>query len=527
MTRFVPWILVICVSVALGVTGFPEREERARRLPSRGFFRVGMNLAPVVDYGTNLPFVDVFKASRRWIERGSDISYDAEGYPRLRSGESVETLMVREIHAHYPAGQYVATYEGKGDVSMRRFDVLDVLDDTAGRIDVLVEPGNGGLLLEVATSDAYDPVRNIHVWMPGFADGKRTFNPDFLDRLRGFPVIRFMEWQRTNSSPQVDWEDRARIGDARWSTDKGVPVEILVDLANGLEADPWFCIPHAASDAYVRSFATAVRERLHPDRKVFVEYTNESWNSMFGQSSHLRDAGLERGLSEDAFLAQIRFYSVRSVQVMNIFEEVFGGTSRLVRVAGSQAASPWVSEKILEWKGAHVSFDALGIAPYFGGSFGKPETAVDVSSWSTDRLMDALEEEIDGQNREWIAAQAQVARKYGLELVAYEGGQHLVGFNGAENDGLLTDLFIATNRSPRMYDLYARHLRHWAAEGGGLFVAFNDVGQPSKWGSWGALEFLAQPPDGAPKARALRDAMRRPRRPHDVRAEGPGAPDLG
>ena len=39
-------------------------------------------------------------------------------------------------------------------------------------------------------------------------------------------------------------------------------------------------------------------------------------------------------------------------------------------------------------------------------------------------------------------------------------------------DVVLTDLFVSANQSPRMYDLYRKHLASWFAEGGGLFAAF-------------------------------------------------------
>lgn len=495
--------------------------------PIGSALRIGMNLAPVVDYGTNLPFVDVFKSSRKWIEKGGDVQFDAAGYPRLRVGQSVDALMLREIDGRYPWGDYVVTYAGQGEVEMNKFDVVDVVDAKPGRLDVMVSPANGGLLLQVQSSDAADPVRDIHVWMPGFETAGKTFNPPFVERLRPYPVIRFMEWQRTNGSPNVEWSDRPQVEDARYSTDKGAPLEVMLDLVNGLGADPWFTIPHKASDGFVREFAKLVRKRLRPDGKVYVEYTNEIWNSMFEQSAYAREKGLAAGLSDDAFLAQLRFYSERAVAVMKIFEEVFAGTDRLVRVAGSQSATPWVSEKILEWKNAHESFDALGIAPYFGGAFGKPETASEISEWTTAKLLDELQAEIDGKNRDQIAAQAEIAKRFGMDLVAYEGGQHLVGFNGAENDDLLTDLFINANRSPRMYDLYKRHLRHWTTQGGGLFVAFNDIGSPSKWGSWGALEYLEQPLAEAPKERALVEAGKSSRRSSSVAQRGPDAPDMG
>ena len=93
-------------------------------------------------------------------------------------------------------------------------------------------------------------------------------------------------------------------------------------------------------------------------------------------------------------------------------------------------------------------------------------------------------------------------------LIAYEGGQHLVGHGGAENDEALTKLFAAVNRHPRMYDLYRKHLNHWFAEGGGLYGVFSFVGAPSKWGSWGVLEYQDQPASQSHKYRALADTAR-------------------
>ncbi|HRF95319.1 MAG TPA: hypothetical protein PLZ51_08990 [Aggregatilineales bacterium] len=101
----------------------------------------------------------------------------------------------------------------------------------------------------------------------------------------------------------------------------------------------------------------------------------------------------------------------------------------------------------------------------------------------------------------------RVTNQYGVELVAYEGGQHLTGYAGAENDDRLTDLFIAVNRDARMGDLYLAYLTQWDELGGGLFVNFSDISEPSKWGSWGVLEYQTQPREDAPKYDALLDFM--------------------
>lgn len=476
-----------------------------------------MNLSGLADWSTEWPLVDVFRSSRPWVKSDwqsalDDPAYafDAQGNPLLKPGQRVQTLMLREIGGHYPAGDYVITYQGTGKITLGPGDTRQITKARKGRIVVKVVPGDAGILLQVTESDPRDPVRDIHVWMPGFENAKPPFHPLFLKRLEPFGALRFMDWQQTNNSPLKHWADRAQPTDARFATPRGVAPEVLIDLANTLNVDPWFCMPHLADDAFIRSFALLVKQRLKPDRKIYIEYSNEVWNAQFAQARFALQQGRKQNLGPSDFESQLRWYSQRSVDVFKIWESAFGavGKKRLVRVMASQSANPWVSEQVLSWKDAARHVDALAIAPYFGNDFGGAETQASVAKWSVNQLLDALDKELDGKHRAWIEQQAAVARKYGVSLVAYEGGQHLVGVAGAENNQPLTDLFIAANRSPRMAALYRRHLDMWFKSGGGLYMAFSSVSKPTKWGSWGALEYQEQPVAAAPKYRALVDFLR-------------------
>jgi hypothetical protein len=91
-------------------------------------------------------------------------------------------------------------------------------------------------------------------------------------------------------------------------------------------------------------------------------------------------------------------------------------------------------------------------------------------------------------------------------LVAYEGGQHIVGNKKVKNNKDLNNFFIELNRRPEMYDLYTELLNDWEKSGGGLFMHFVDIGKPSKHGSWGALEYVEQ--KESPKYNALIDFIR-------------------
>lgn len=73
---------------------------------------------------------------------------------------------------------------------------------------------------------------------------------------RRWAALLPQDWGRTNNSPYSEWSSRALPSNQFWSTDKGVPFEVMAALANLMSATPWFCVPHQATDAYVTSMAT-------------------------------------------------------------------------------------------------------------------------------------------------------------------------------------------------------------------------------------------------------------------------------
>jgi hypothetical protein len=200
------------------------------------------------------------------------------------------------------------------------------------------------------------------------------------------------------------------------------------------------------------------------------------------------------------------------VQIFQIWEQIFGGTDRLVRVLPSQAANPWLSEQIVAYQNAFAHADALAIAPYFEcsdvaaggwGNLGDPATADQVAAMTVDQILDIELGHIRNCALNQMIGNAAVAQKYGLKLVAYEGGQSLVAWGAAQNNSQLTQLFEAANRSPRMQDLYSEYLNNWKNAGGDLFLHYTDVSGYTKYGSFGSLESQDQDSVTAPKYRAL------------------------
>jgi hypothetical protein len=477
---------------------------------------LGMNLAGVTDWSSELVFVDSFKSARTWISqakgqpwgKGGPLDLDGRGHVRsLRDGQFAETVVWTDFGTRYPAGRYVCLHAGDGDLDFT--GDARVTKREPGRLAVEVQAKGGAAFARITRTNPKDPVREIRLVPEAFEKRYKDepFRKEFLDRWKGFQVFRFMDWQATNNSRLVTWADRPTPGDHS-QTRKGVALEYMIDLCNRLKVEPWFCLPHRADDGFVRAFASMVKEKLSPALRVHVEYSNECWNGQFEQARYCADQGTKLGLSKNRHEVQLRFYSRRSLEMFQIWEDVFRDRKRLVRVLATQSVNPWTGTTVLDWNGAHKHADAVAIAPYFGNRFGDPKTAEKVAAMGVDDLMKELEQDV-ARSRKHMDAYAALAKKRGLALMAYEGGQHLAGYGGAENNERLTALFHAANRHPNMKDLYLADLKNWQEAGGGLFCVFSSMGRYSKWGSWGVLEHAAQEPAKAPKMRALREYLGR------------------
>ncbi|MBF2019553.1 MAG: cellulose-binding protein [Hydrococcus sp. C42_A2020_068] len=514
---------------------------------------IGTNLSGISYWSSQHPFLDAFKSSGAWITQNEKVwdtkesdrlDLDENGWvkslPRPGSGSqytSVGTLMFRDLQGRYPGGQYVVLYQGQGTIEYGFDAKKNQAASRFGRDVIDVTPSNAGIWLKITATDPNrtgNYLRNIRVVPIAYENSyqRQIFNPDFIEKVKAFKVFRFMDWMATNGSTQRQWSDRPTPQDARYSI-KGVPVELMVELSNRTNSDPWFTMPHMASDEYIANFAQYVENNLEPGRKVYVEYSNEVWNGKFPQNRWALQQGKAHlsGTQGSDYTKAMRWYGKRTTEITQIWDRVFGkDKDRVIGVMAGQAANPQVAKDALSYPRSdrplshqEYGIDAIAIAPYFGGYLGSPKHQDQVVIWTleADGGLDLLFEEIakggvlsDGspggalqQAYNWIETHAELARQENLQLLAYEGGQHLAGVNGVENNDAITELFIQANRNPRMGKIYKEYLKKWFELGGGLFVNFSDIGQPSKWGSWGILEYVEQ--DSTPKYDAFLDLLDR------------------
>ncbi|MFM7844187.1 MAG: PA14 domain-containing protein [Planctomycetota bacterium] len=317
-----------------------------------------------------------------------------------------------------------------------------------------------------------------------------------------------MDWAETNGSDVTTWSSRRpwdaatqQSGDQR----TGVALEYMIELANELDADPWFNMPYQASDDFVRNFAIQVRDTLEPGRKVYVEWANETWNAGYGFEVYpWITAQLSR--PENAALQGDRWALVaqETRRDFAIWSEVFAGQSqRLTRVVAGQEANSWIAQQIASHMQGQL--DAISAAAYAFVS--DADRAAFRATTTADQVIDALLRNLPTTFR-WLTEHRQLADELAaqlgrpIELVAYEGGPHLDSWGAAYEPA-----FFAAGAHPRMYDVYSQLLDGSARSGVNRFVNYNYTGgrYPSSFGAFGALQAQNQPLAQAPKYRALLD----------------------
>jgi hypothetical protein len=523
---------------------------------------LGTNLTAVVDFAASFPFANLFKQARPWIsgnrvtgafDDGRPVAVDAQGHvSALATDQVARTVLFTGLPADptLTDRRVVLRYDGDGDweVGLRG----ERLSQAPGREVIRLLGGDAEteaiLLLNLVRSNPADPIRNIRLTFEGgicrsnplqevatasacptgdflrFEDaataGDIVFLPNFLNTVKAYGSVRFMDWLETNDSPLTDTASRPQPADAFWSTEAGVPWEACIALANLMGFDPWMTVPHRATDGYVRDFATLLRDTVDPARTIYVEYSNETWNGIFEQARFVVEEGRRLGLDEledgsrNDFIGGLRFYSRRARQVFEIVDEVFGASraARVERVMATQAVNPFLTETILGFENAAAHTDAFAIAPYFADTFTEPEQRTELLRLGIDGIFDWLLTDNNALLRfgslasldRAVADQKATTEDFGVgALITYEGGQHFLAAGALFRDAELDALFDAVNRDPRMATVYRQYLDNWRARTDERFWHFVTVDRWSEFGRWGAREFETQPLADSPKTRAL------------------------
>ncbi len=547
--KFVFWV-VLSLLFILSFNFFNSEVNMSNQTSSYyNYPSMGIGLNGISDWSTQLPFINHFNSSRSWIGHEpndwggyswggvpiEEFELDENGYPTSLpevDGETAAagTVLFTDMEEEAVAGgRYVVLYEGEGTLE---YNVSgEKIESEPGR-DIIEFTPEGKLLginiTETDPNETGDYIRDIRVIREDQLDlyeAGETFNPEWVNKIEDLESLRFMDWMETNNSDVSKWSERPTVDDATWTN--GAPLEIMIELANQTDTDPWFNIPHQATDNYIRNFAQVVKEQLDPNLKAHFEFSNEVWNWQFDQAQYAHEKGQERW-GDDVETAWVEWYGMRSAQMAQILDDVYGSEAddRLVKVISTQTAYEGIEKSILEsphWveegnPEPYTLFDAYAVTAYFGGDIGNQENYETISQWIEQDREGAFEKVFqelkDGSQADLkssksveeiidnLAYQSTVAANHDLDLVTYEAGTHVVATSGeAKNDEEFTDFLIELNRRPEMGDLYNELFQGWEEVGGTLFNHFVDVGRASKNGSWGALAHLN---DSTPRWEAIK-----------------------
>jgi len=329
-----------------------------------------------------------------------------------------------------------------------------------------------------ASDTAGSGITDFKMIRPGYdANTTQTFTDDFINALRagGFAAIRFMNFTRTNSAepeyPAVtEWSDRKQTTDAsqqRMSAiDKldGAAWEYVIEMLNlnvgdeelpkYLESDAWINVPVSATTDYVTQLATLLRDNLNSHVNIYVESSNEVWNTHpeFNQSYWNIAQAQALGLTEHENHAR------RTIELAQIFESVFGTGSLNNRIrvmlCSHQPMLKWWVEPMLQYINTNFGppkdyIYAIACQTYFtgGNDAGEDVTKIlDDCHLDITNQIDETGETNEAGRMQWVAKAAAWELPGGF--CSYEGGPNHFFWGATDNIANI----IAAERSERMAD---------------------------------------------------------------------------
>lgn len=536
---------------------------------------IGMNLTGIGVLDAQWDFTNWGKTRLDFVEKSGGASFDAASdTATLPSGGRLGTWFTQG-NPNAPTGTWTVTWQGTASGFSFTHDwervgsVTKVGDTYTARVqtkplDFKHRDFGRGFRLGIANnSGTTQTFTNLKAYAPGYGPGEarygQTFHAEFEQRLQPFGTVRFMDWTRANDNADTSWSEANTPSSPTFNNKHGVPVEHMVELANRLDTDAWFTMPVKADDNYVRQFATYVKNNLEAGRKAYVEYGNEVWGFSLAQT-HLK--GLASGDTKYGKNADNwwQAWADEAKRDFAIWDEVFatGGDprDRVVRVAAAQSGNRYHSPLFYKQMG-EGSFDAISVAAYVSGSTNsytattRPEIMdqifaglfADIASQSDTSTTTATDWAGFFGSKAGVAASMPkgnwafhkaIADKFGVPLIAYEGGQHVTpdgrtqwsnaAYAALQPTATQTlaevqaeyaathvrwyDSYVAAQSDPRMKEVYLQLLEAWLGTvGAEKFLAYSNVSAPDQFGAWGALQHQLQAVENAPKYAALMEYL--------------------
>lgn len=364
------------------------------------------------------------------------------------------------------------------------------------------------------------------------------FNTNLTNIVQKFQVIRYMDFLATNGNTQTVWSDRTLPNKAFWGREGfGGPWEIVIQHANAMQKDAWINIPAMVNDQYIQNVARTflygsdgvnpyttpqanpVFSPLDPNLKLYVEYSNELWNTQggFGQSTYNRLSAVAEVQADpssplafdgtttaEEWVLSYRRMAKRGLEVSNIFRGVFGDAAMMTRVRpiyATQAYSANVGAEgvrllqgyynnmegnfVANPKPPSYYFYGAGGAGYYSPNLTSPSLTID-NIW-TSNAMDVNAWRGTAEDIGFVPGVLDVVA-LGVKSVAYEGGPAFDYVNG--NDPAIESVKAAAWSDSRLVSNMVAHHDAWSSFGGETLVYYIAAQGGSRWYQWSFVQSL-------------------------------------
>jgi len=505
--------------------------------------QIGVNISLPERGGT---YIDLVKENYRWtsLASGSAISsseVDSKGWPAVDAQYVVDFRPVAEWSNDIDdpeeyridvSGTWKCSMNGQASVSAVAGGSIQNLNYDAGEnftsFEFVVPQGSHGFFLinftntrRTSANGLNTGFTNFKMLRPGYDNDNDLFHAPFLALFDSvnFEAIRYMVFTGSNGSDpdypaQIEWSNRKLPDDAAQvdlpaiNKLEGACWEHVIDIANRTSTDPWINVPVSASIDYVTQLANMLNEQLNPGLKIYVESSNEVWNSAPGFEQTLYNSQQASALG----LSDIQNHARRTIELAEIFESVFGTGSLnnqvRINLCYHKPMLKWSVVPMLEYiRDQHGTPSdylwALGCQTYFSGGHESGESIADILEDCRESITSQIDE-TGGVNeagrRQWIATAAAWNLPGGF--VSYEGGPDHGG-GSTENIGNI----ILAERNVGMYEIMQYNLKDAFIDlGASLAMQFTLTSSYSRYGCWGLSDDVSVPHRNY-KMSAIQDLM--------------------
>ncbi len=498
---------------------------------------IGINLQNVQDYSPDMIFADAMKTHRPgrtgWsggFPGDGANSLDSDGWPTTDCGILVFSGAGSPSVTVGVAGAYSLSFTGQAVIS-GNFTIsaqsYNSGTNTTTATATMASDGVDGTLIftstkRFATDSVGTGLTNIKLMRPGYTTSD-TFTTLIKALVAKFRCIRYMDVTATNFNQQAAWADRmlpTYATQQRYQSTSGygyqgigIAWEYVIALANATNTDAWINIPARATDAYVTSLATLIRDGaggyagLNSGLALYIEYGNEMWNGSFSDGLGNGQYEINYAAAQAEVLAggsnlnydgetnpyylAWRRVARRIKEISDIFRGVFGDSAMQTRIRPVYAwqqnqgtGTPFAALNYLDgyWNNGRGSYvgtpHPVSYYLYGGGgsAYYNPDNSSD--SLTTDNIWTSSTFDVPTW-KPIIQPDAGWCKAFGLQYLAYEGGP------GMDNFGHSESIKASAWSDSRMTTLLTDHQTAWEQTGGSLLMYFDSSSRDqNNWNAW-------------------------------------------